>query len=170
MQLLLKGDGEQSSKWHVHQENAAGFVRIYYIKSGEVKYCDDYEEYYSNATRYTLVNSTDGTELITQDEPITLDKILNLLGNDKGKISRGAMKSALKNWQITTSDNSGVTILYPVNLIDALQGFVEYGDDKIPCYLFNGNWFVFWFFARCGKAGSTNGSLACIIYDFRICI
>jgi uncharacterized protein (TIGR04141 family) len=104
---------------------------------------DDYEEYYSNATRYTLVNSTDGTELLSQDEPITLDKILNLLGNDKGKISRGTMKSALKNWQISTSDNSGVTILYPINLIDALQGFVEYGDDKIPCYLFNGNWFVF---------------------------
>ena len=104
---------------------------------------DDYEEYYSNATRYTLVNSTDGTELLSQDEPITLDKILNLLGNDKGKISRGAMKVALKNWQISTSDNSGVTILYPIYLIDALQGFVEYGDDKIPCYLFNGNWFVF---------------------------
>lgn len=46
MQLLLKGDGEQAPEWHVNQEKAAGFVRIYYIKSGEVKYCDDYEEGY----------------------------------------------------------------------------------------------------------------------------
>ena len=104
---------------------------------------DDYEQYYSNATRYIIINGQDGTELLSVDEPIMVDHVLSLLVDDKGKITKGAIKAALKTWQITTEDHSGATTLFPISIADALQGFVEYGEDKIPCYLFNGNWFVF---------------------------
>ena len=104
---------------------------------------DDYEQYYSNASIYRIVNSIDGEELLSKDEPITVDQFLALLVNEKGQVPKGAIKTALKKWQITTIDNNGATVLYPIDIIDALQGFVEYGENKIPCYLFNGNWFVF---------------------------
>lgn len=104
---------------------------------------DDYEQYYSNASTYRIVNSIDGEVLLSKDEPITVDQFLALLVNEKGQAPKGAIKTALKKWQITTIDNNGATVLYPIDIIDALQGFVEYGENKIPCYLFNGNWFVF---------------------------
>ena len=33
--------------------------------------------------------------------------------------------------------------MYPRNIIDVIQGFVEYGDMKKPCYLINGDWYIF---------------------------
>ena len=104
---------------------------------------DDYEQYYSNAATYRIINSIDGEEILSKDEPITVDQFLSLLINEKKQVPKGAIKNALKKWQITTIDNNGATILYPINIMDALQGFVEYGENKTPCYLFNGSWFVF---------------------------
>lgn len=41
VQILQGGDGVQRTDWVVKQENAAGYARIYYIKSGEVTYHDN---------------------------------------------------------------------------------------------------------------------------------
>lgn len=49
----------------------------------------------------------------------------------------------LKNWTISTVDNAGNFILFPIQIFDAIQGFVEFGEKKQPCYLFNGQWYVF---------------------------
>ena len=49
----------------------------------------------------------------------------------------------LKNWTISTLDNAGNFILFPIQIFDAIQGFVEFGEKKQPCYLFNGQWYVF---------------------------
>lgn len=103
---------------------------------------DDYEEYYSHASRYILKDCDGSTILIDKNDPILFDDVLSVLPLKDGKITKAAINTMLK-WTITTQDNAGQTVLYPLSIRDALQGFVEYGESKIPCYLFNGNWFVF---------------------------
>ena len=103
---------------------------------------DDYEEYYSHASRYILNDYDGSTILIDKNDPISFDDVLSILPSKNGKITKASINTMLK-WTITTQDNAGETVLYPLSIRDALQGFVEYGDSKIPCYLFNGNWFVF---------------------------
>lgn len=44
MQLLQFGDGVQPDDWKVRQADAAGYCRVYFIKSGEITYCDDRTE------------------------------------------------------------------------------------------------------------------------------
>ena len=102
---------------------------------------DDYEEYYSHSSRY-IIKDIDNTILIDKNEPLTLNEIIALLTCKDGKITKSSIGSMLK-WTIATEDNAGQTVLYPLTLRDAIQGFVEFGENKIPCYLFNGNWFVF---------------------------
>lgn len=103
---------------------------------------DEYEQYYSNASKYYLANENDEI-ILNQSEPIELADVFHLLRSDDGKITKSSVRKMLKQWQISTEDNSGAAILYPIKVFDALQGFVEYGDSKAPCYLFNGSWFVF---------------------------
>lgn len=103
---------------------------------------DEYEQYYSNASKYYLSNENDEI-VLNQSEPIELADVFHLLRSDDGKITKSSVRKMLKQWQISTEDNSGAVILYPITVFDALQGFVEYGDSKAPCYLFNGSWFVF---------------------------
>ena len=103
---------------------------------------DEYEQYYLNASRYILTDNN-GTILLDQAEPIDLPSVFSLLEFEGKKISKTSIKLMLKHWQLTTEDNSGGTVLFPLSIIDALQGFVEYGDSNAPCYLFNGSWFVF---------------------------
>ena len=103
---------------------------------------DEYEQYYSNASKYYLTNENDDI-LLNQSEPIELADVFPLLRSDDGKITKLSIRKMLKQWQISTADNSGAAVLYPITVFDALQGFVEYGDSKAPCYLFNGSWFVF---------------------------
>ena len=40
VRLLVHGMGVQSKDWHVREQEAAGYSRVYYILSGEVTYCD----------------------------------------------------------------------------------------------------------------------------------
>ena len=41
MQILQLGNGVQEREWKVRQTDAAGYCRVYFIKSGEVMYFDD---------------------------------------------------------------------------------------------------------------------------------
>ena len=103
---------------------------------------DEYEQYYINASRYIIMDNN-GAVLLDQAEPIDLPTVVSLLNADGKKVSKASIKLMLKQWQLTTADNSGNTTLFPLSIVDALQGFVEYGDAKAPCYLFSGNWYVF---------------------------
>ena len=102
---------------------------------------DDYEQYYSHSSRY-IIKDVDNTILIDSNEPVLFDDIIALLPSKEEKFTKSSIYSMLK-WTISTEDNAGQMVLYPTSLRDALQGFVEYGESKIPCYLFNGTWFVF---------------------------
>ena len=109
--------------------------------SGFILVGDDYEQYYSNAAKYRV--TADNEEIIEKDTPITIDDIIPLIKTEEDRITKSSVNNMLKNWLISTEDNSGATALFPTNLFNAMQGFVEFGEDKTPCYLFNGTWFVF---------------------------
>lgn len=103
---------------------------------------DEYEQYYINASRY-IITDNNGAILLDQAEPIDLATVISLLSPDGKRASKASIKFMLKQWQLTTEDNGGNITLFPLSIFDALQGFVEYGPDKAPCYLFNGSWYVF---------------------------
>lgn len=102
---------------------------------------DDYEQYYSHSSKYVIKDS-DNNILIDANEPILFTDIIALLPSKDGKFTKKSIFSMLK-WTISTEDNAGQTIMYPTTVRDAIQGFIEFGETKTPCYLFNGSWFVF---------------------------
>lgn len=104
---------------------------------------DDYEQYYLNASKYTIISTEDGAVLLDKNEPITITDLAELVKNKDGKITKTAVIRMLKQWEISTEDNNGNALLYPVPIYDAIQGFIEYGEENVPCYLFNSNWYVF---------------------------
>ncbi|MBR4636467.1 MAG: TIGR04141 family sporadically distributed protein [Clostridia bacterium] len=103
---------------------------------------DEFEQYYINSSRY-IIKDNDDAILIDQVEPIDLPTVFALLSADGKKVSKTNVKIMLKQWQLSTEDNSGNITLFPISIFDALQGFVEFGETKAPCYLFNGSWYVF---------------------------
>lgn len=104
---------------------------------------DDYEQYYVNASRYLLVDTETQAVLLEKDEPIIIDDVVELAKNKDGKITKTSINKMLKHWEISTFDNNGNAILYPTSIVDAIQGFIEFGSSNLPCYLFNHNWYVF---------------------------
>lgn len=78
-----------------------------------------------------------------RNTPITLDDIFNEIARQDLRISTAFWGRVLKNWQVETRDRNGNKELYPQSIINTLQGFIEYGTAKQPCYLINGDWYVF---------------------------
>lgn len=103
---------------------------------------DEYEDYYINADTY-IIRDINEKVILSMKEPITIEMIFKCLHDEKINITKSFVKTLLKKWTISTVDNSGNIVLYPINIFDALQGYVEYGDKNVPCYLFNGLWYVF---------------------------
>ena len=103
---------------------------------------DEYQDYYINADDYLIMDGS-GNTYIRQREPITLLDIFSKLKDDNIKLTKSFLLTFLKHWTVTTFDNSGNIVLYPITIFDALQGFVEYNSPRIFCYLFNGSWYVF---------------------------
>lgn len=77
------------------------------------------------------------------DTPITLDDIFNEISRQNIPVSNSFISRLLKGWQVETRDRYGNRELYPQNVINTLQGFIEYGTERRPCYLINGEWYVF---------------------------
>ena len=104
---------------------------------------DDYEQYYINAFKYLLIDTESDSILLEKDDPILISDVVEITKNKDGKTTKTAINKMLKKWEISTVDNNGNIILYPIPVIDAIQGFVEFGENNLPCYLFNNNWYVF---------------------------
>ncbi len=102
---------------------------------------DDYAEYYLNASSYRLYDENN-VLLKTQKEPMTFNDVVVRL-KQQGKMSKGNIRIMLKYWTISALDECNNTVLYPMPIYDALQGFIEYGFENMPCFLFNKNWYVF---------------------------
>ncbi len=100
---------------------------------------DDYTSFLTCANKYIIRDEQTDEILIESEDAITFLDIIALLTNK----NKSTFKKMLKNWTISTIDNAGNFILFPIQIFDAIQGFVEFGEKKQPCYLFNGQWYVF---------------------------
>lgn len=101
---------------------------------------DDYTAFYTDADQYLLLDE-DENVLLHQTNPITFFEIIDKI--PEHKYTKSALRKMLKQWTISTYDNVGNPMLYKLNIFDAIQGFIEFGTDNRPCYLFNGQWYVF---------------------------
>ncbi len=102
---------------------------------------DDYTKYCIGASEYIICDDANN-EYYTSENPITLFEIIEQMREDK-KLSKSYVSNVLKKWTISTKSEDGSPVLYPIPLFRALQGFVEYGEDNIPCYLMQGDWYCF---------------------------
>lgn len=103
---------------------------------------EDFEKYYFNASSYEILKP-DGSTFVSKNEPIELEELFNLIEEKEIKLTKAFMEELLKKWVIQTKDNAGNILLYPVNILNTLQGYIEYGENKRPYYLINGMWYVF---------------------------
>lgn len=103
---------------------------------------DEYENYFVNADKYIIATKDEETYL-SCTEPITIFDLFQKFKEEDVKLTKSFLSAFLKHWRISTLDNSGNTIMFPLSIFDALQGFVEFKDKGTFCYLFNGNWYVF---------------------------
>lgn len=102
---------------------------------------DDYSKYCVGASEYIIQNE-EREEYFTSESPITFEEILKQIKEDK-KLSKTFLEKVLKKWTISTASLDGKQVLYPMSIFNALQGFVEYGEKRIPCFLMQGEWYCF---------------------------
>lgn len=100
---------------------------------------ENYTVYYSEADNYILKDEA-GKELLNKTEPIAFDDIISLI--PESERSHTALQIMLKSWTIAAFRDDGSIVLQETKVIDAIQGFVEHGENKMPCILFNGSWYV----------------------------
>lgn len=100
---------------------------------------DNYQKYYVDANEY-IINDEKGIDCYTSNEPITFEELIEFVSKNKD-LSRNYISLVLKKWKIQTKDSNGNTVLYPIPIFNALQGFVEYGEEKIPCFLMQKEWY-----------------------------
>lgn len=100
---------------------------------------DDYQKYCVDAGEYIIIDET-GMECYTSNEPITIDELIDFVSEGK-ELSKNYISTVMKKWRIQTKDTNGNVVLYPISIFNALQGFVEFGESKIPCFLMQGEWY-----------------------------
>lgn len=103
---------------------------------------EDYERYVLDADNYRIVKE-DGNIFLESKTPITLDDIFKEVADQGLQLSKAMITRLLRKWQIETRDRQGNSELYPNTIINVIQGFIEFGEEKRPCYLINGDWYVF---------------------------
>lgn len=101
---------------------------------------DDYLTYYSAVSEYILTTETEEI-YYSASSPIGLIDVFNAFKEDGKKLTKSFLTNFLKKWKIYSQDSSGEWMLYPIAILNAIQGFVEYGEEKIPCYIFQGQWY-----------------------------
>ena len=100
---------------------------------------DDYTTFLTCANKYFIKDGQTDEILLESEEPITFSDVINLAKNK----NKSTFNRVLKNWTISTIDDAGNLIQFPIQIFDAIQGFIEFGEKNQPCYLFNGQWYVF---------------------------
>lgn len=100
---------------------------------------DDYQKYCVDAEEFVITDEM-GIDCYTSNVPITFEELIEFITEDR-ELSRNYISIVMKKWKIQTKDTSGNTILFPISIFNALQGFVEFGEKKIPCFLMQGEWY-----------------------------
>ncbi|WP_283683657.1 DUF6119 family protein [Parablautia sp. Marseille-Q6255] len=101
---------------------------------------DDYLAYYTSASEYTLTTEA-GEIYYSASNPIELSDIFETFKENEKKVTKSFLINFLKKWKICSQDSSGEFVLYPITIMNSIQGFIEYGAEKIPCYIFQGQWY-----------------------------
>ena len=102
---------------------------------------DDYTTFFTAAYKYSVFDNQTNEIILESENPVTFADVVNALGEKKN--SKSKLRQMLKGWSVSAVDNAGNYVLYPIPVFEALQGFIEFGKSKTPCYLFNGQWYVF---------------------------
>lgn len=102
---------------------------------------DDYDLYYFNAHRYSLLQSDGGYFIRDSGEPFSLQDVYTMLCQNT-RITKSLITDFIKKWQVITTDESGNTSLFPHAILSMLQGYIEYGPQHILCHLLNGSWYI----------------------------
>lgn len=100
---------------------------------------DDYQKYCIDAEEF-IITDEKGRDCYTSNEPITFEELIEFITENK-ELSKNYISVIMKKWTIQTKDTSGNTLLFPISIFNALQGFVEFGEEKIPCFLMQGEWY-----------------------------
>lgn len=102
---------------------------------------DDYAKYCVGASEYVIQDDKQ-EDYFTSENPILFKEIIEQI-REKKKLSKTFLEKVLRKWTISTSSIDGKKVLYPISIFNALQGFVEYGEKGIPCFLMQGEWYCF---------------------------
>lgn len=100
---------------------------------------DDYQKYCVDAEEYIITDEM-GDDCYTSNVPITFKELFEFITEDK-ELSKNYISIVMKKWKIQTKNSGGNTVLFPIPIFNALQGFVEFGEKKIPCFLMQGEWY-----------------------------
>lgn len=100
---------------------------------------DDYIKYCVDAYEYIIKNER-GEDIFTNNEPIFYKDFLDFIYENE-KMTKASVERILKKWTISTKDDIGNDIMFPKSIFSSLQGFIEYGNEKIPCFLIQGQWY-----------------------------
>lgn len=102
---------------------------------------EDQLKYYIDSHNYCIKNET-GTYLKT-NTPITISYLFKKINEDGYRMTKSFLKKLLKKWTLCAFDDNGKPTMPLTSIFEALQGFIEYGDYHIHCYLIGGKWCVF---------------------------
>lgn len=100
---------------------------------------DDYQKYCVDAEEFIITDEL-GAECYTSNVPITFKELVEFIAEDR-ELSRHYISIVMRKWRIHTKDTSGNILLFPIPIFSALQGFVEFGEKRIPCFLMQGEWY-----------------------------
>ncbi len=103
---------------------------------------DEYENYILNTSKYIIKDSEDKV-FLECIEPIKISDIYNKFETDGIRLSQTFIHEFLKKWTVSTEDESGMPILPATKIFEAIQGYLEFGANNEPIYLFYGEWYVF---------------------------
>jgi len=99
---------------------------------------EDYAKFYIESYRY-VVKDGDAVVCTSIGNPIAIKDIVETAAGGR-KITKSLISKVLK-FELHTKDSNGNTLIGPSPIFDLLQGFVEYSEKRIPCYLIRGQWY-----------------------------
>lgn len=105
---------------------------------------DEYSHYIVKGSQYSVfVDEEENVPFLVRDEPITLLDVFSAFRSQSIPLTKHFISTFLKKWSIGSFDDAGNIVLPRTPIIEAIQGYIEFGAHREPVYIFNGEWYVF---------------------------
>ena len=98
--------------------------------------------YISDGRNYILKDGN-GNQALIATEPFDMDALFEYLNTLEVNKDVAFFSNFLKKWTLTVEDSAGIKFINEMSIFNAIQGFIEYGEEREPIYLYNGLWYVF---------------------------